>query len=167
MAEAEEHQRDSDNQRPSANATLTLSAQLITTALAVLAVIGAFVTFAIDKREADPGFYLIVALSALLIFLSGVFGSIANDQLAANVAANVFSGRRQQRLHQMQTILLFLGIAILPLSFIFFGTSKESSLDRVQSKQAELVQQVQYQGDELQRLNEEVASLREAGGITP
>jgi hypothetical protein len=145
-----------ENLRAGADVTVTVSSQLITTSLALLAVTGAFVTFTLDKRDADASFYIIVGLSAFLSFLSGVCGSIGMDRFGARISAGQF---RRSRWINAQTILLGLSIFILPFSFLFFGTPKEQALDQVQAEQRQLTEQLQSQEDELQRLQDKVDRL--------
>jgi hypothetical protein len=75
-----------ESRRAAATIRATLSSQLITGGLAVLAVEGAFVTYTLDKREGATGFLIIAAVSAILIIVSFFLGALGQDALGGNVS---------------------------------------------------------------------------------
>ena len=64
----------SEDQREAVLLGANLSNQLITTALALIAVVGAASTYIMDKRDVDTLFYLLLALAFALQVLSIYFG---------------------------------------------------------------------------------------------
>jgi hypothetical protein len=56
-----------EDQRAAANATVTLSTQLVAASVAVLAIVGAFGVFAYDKRDVPGWSILLLILTFLLL----------------------------------------------------------------------------------------------------
>jgi hypothetical protein len=127
----EEDVRLVEKRRAAATIRATLSSQLITGGLAVLAVEGAFVTYTLDKREGATGFLIIAALSALLIIVSFFLGALAQDALGGNVSEGGGMSRKEHLMFMGQTLFLGTAIVLLPFSFIFFGTPQDDGLNGV------------------------------------
>src|SRR4051812_3987035 len=88
-----------EEKRAAASMEVTLSSQVITAALAVMAVEGAFVTYVLDKRLPGAAFYILTVLSALLLIFSIINGGVGVRRLteagfkgewASNDASNCF-----------------------------------------------------------------------------
>lgn len=144
---------NAENKRASATVLATLASQLITAGMAVLAVVGAFVTFTLDKRNAKTGFFICTGSAALLIFFSIFFGALGLDKLQAYLFSDNWTSTTSGQLWEfrLQTMCLGLAILVLPFSFAFFGSTKEDQIDRVRARLDELSSQMHVQQ---QRLNE-------------
>jgi hypothetical protein len=150
--EQQRNDGDTDSLRAAANMRATLSSQLITGSLAILAVEGAFVTFALDKREGIIGFLLLAALAATLIVLSLLFGALGQDSLVGSVAASGGMSPRARNLLRWQTICLGAAIVVFPFAFFFFGHSKVDRLDSMQRRLNKLETEVRSQRTQLNDL---------------
>jgi hypothetical protein len=134
--------------------------QMITAALAILAIVGAFVTFTIDKRNADPLFFVCISLSVVLLFSSTISGALGVVSVMSLLQSNVGAAPTTfPSYFNRQFYLLILGVVVLPISFFFFGDAKEDNLYR-------LSQDLQHQEDETQKLKEEVTMLKKDCTIT-
>ena len=61
-----------ENKKDAVNIGVTLSTQLISASLTMIAVLGAFATFIIDKREVGFLFYVLIGIS-FLSFIASIF----------------------------------------------------------------------------------------------
>lgn len=149
-----------EDRRAAATLIATVTGHLITTALAVVAVLGAFLTFTLDKRDVGLFFFVCIAVSALLLLLSIIVGVYSADRVLTFVAIGSLPPHLKGT--RWQLILLVAGVVVVPVSFVFFGQPKEDTLDRIQNQLVEATEQIQTQEDDIQRLNDEVAALKEA-----
>jgi hypothetical protein len=111
------------DQKDAVNIGITLSSQIITASLTMIAVMGAFAVFVIDKRNVGPLYYSITGF-AFISFIGSVFAA----GKAINKARNEgFAGRWNivdtKFLFNMQAALALLGIIMFSTS-IFIGKEK-------------------------------------------
>jgi hypothetical protein len=118
-----------DDQRAAANLFVTSVGQLITAALAVLAVVGALTTFTLDKRVPELGFYICVGGAGLLLIASTVAGANAANRVHLRMSQGSYNpqtGLADFRYVQVQFVLFMLGILTFALSFSFLVPQKRT-----------------------------------------
>lgn len=114
-----------DDKRNAVQISITLSSQLITAALAMLTVEGAYVAYVLDKRVPEDYFGLVSMLSAIFFILS-VF--IAGKAITATRNAgfdgnwNLESGKG---LFNLQALFNALGLFMLMGVVLLSGNSKQ------------------------------------------
>jgi uncharacterized protein YdaL len=149
---------DVESQRAAANITVTLSSQIITASLAVIAVEGAFATFALDKRNTE--WYL--TLFVLLTFASFIGSMISAGLGIHRTRQAVFNNEWEPATGINQFIFQFwlgvLGIVFFCLSLVFSGTPKAED---VQETLRTLDRKGADQQEQIDSLSRQVKSLRQ------
>jgi hypothetical protein len=156
-----------DNRRASANASVSLGTQLISAALAVLAVEGALLTFVLDKRTPSNWFYGTVGATFVLLFLSILVGSIYINHLKIMLFEGKWQVGSGRSLFRTQTILGFLGLVAFAISALTGGppredTTQKAMVDRISTLENGMarmgadVARVSGIGDELHKLSEKL-----------
>jgi len=135
-----------ENERVAATLRASLATQLVTVSLGILSVVGAFVTFTLDRRHARLGFFACTAMAAALIFASVGFGALALDALQDDVTTGVYFSDDQLSLLQLQTVSLGLGVIILPFAFAFAGRAKADDTAQLRTQLQELASEVDPRG---------------------
>lgn len=110
--------------RNAASISVALSSQLITAALTMLTVEGAYVAFVLDKRNPDNYFEIIALISAgcfiLSVFLAGkAITSVRNSGFSGNW--NLESGKKQ---FNLQAIFNAIGLVLFIVAFMLSGNDK-------------------------------------------
>lgn len=116
--------------RAAANMTVTLSTQLMTASLALLAVEGAIFTFANDKRTPGGGFTISVGLCFLFLMASLYMGGRGINKVRKAVAAEDWSINKVRDEFAWQAVLGFLGLMCLILSLFLTGKPKEENMQQ-------------------------------------
>ena len=158
--------------------SITLSSQLIAAALAMLAVEGAYVAYALGARETNTLFVPLASLAAtafiLSVFIAGKAITAARDAGFAG-AWRLDAGKSH---FNWQALLLLVALGMLGATFLASGQSKESILEAKveglrtdiqrletqlkalpvehQKAKHQLEQQIRSLTDELQRFREEL-----------
>ena len=113
-----------EDKKVAVNIGVSLSGQLITAALAMIAVIGAFATFSLDKREIGPSYYIIIGIAFLSFVISIFCGGKGIDKARVNGHQGIWEIKDTKDYFNWQGICCFLGIFFLAIS-IFIGKDKK------------------------------------------
>jgi hypothetical protein len=139
-----------ENQRTAVGLLVTLSSQLTTTALALIAVENAIVAYVLSNNDPNTGFTLIAFLSSLFFVSSIMLGGKGISKCGllghgGNWAINVGGWY-----FNWQAISGFLGLILLIISITYFsGTTKKSIIENG----------VEKVSTDLHRINDSINSL--------
>ena len=126
-------QERKEDQKQAVIIVTTLSGQLMAAALAMIALEGAFLTFALDKKSCGLGFWLFVS-SAFAVFVLSIFlggkGIAAHYKAGADGNWNYSEGNARFR---WQTALCLLGLVLFLLAVISAQTDKPSEAEGIQN----------------------------------
>ncbi|MBE9584954.1 hypothetical protein IM792_10885 [Mucilaginibacter sp. JRF] len=132
----------SDDKREAVNIGINLSGQLITAALAMIAVIGTFGVFILDKRDVSFWYYLIFG-GALFAFVASIyFGGKGIDKARKDGFAGTWDILNTKTHFNRQAACCFIGIFLFILS-VFSGTEKPDDLQKEISKVKDAVTRLQ------------------------
>jgi hypothetical protein len=116
---------------------VTLSSQVITATLAVLAVEGAFVTYVVDKRLPGAAFYAVITLSALSLIFSILSGGVGISKLTVAGSNGRWELREGSSHFGMQSLMCLIGVSLFFCAiFLFSGGTKEEA----QAKEVKVLQ---------------------------
>lgn len=130
-----------ENKRQAVNMAAGLSGQLITAALGMIALQGAYVAFAADKKQCGEGFWFLMLVAFLSFVASVVCAGKATARLYKNGAVGNWDPLAGKSLFSLQAISCFLGI----LLFIFavFAARQDKTPDAdMKAQVGELTQEV-------------------------
>jgi hypothetical protein len=116
-----------ENKIAAVNIGVNLSNQIITAALAMIAVLGAFTTYAIEKREVGFGFYLLIGMSFASFVISIFKGGKGIDKARKCGADGNWEPNNTESHFNWQGILCFVGIILFCVS-VFIGNEKKDDL---------------------------------------
>jgi cell division protein FtsB len=143
----------------------TVSTQLITATLAMMAVQGAFVTFFFDKRKPTTAFYVLSVVTLILFILSIGFAAKGIGDLAQSGYGGEWKKELAVPRFFQQTVLCLLGLLVFFTSLLFSGPSKESEsekLVRQLQQQVETLKQDETSNKQaLEQLRQDYQSLQE------
>lgn len=105
-----------EDQRLATTMVAGLSSQLMTAALGMIALMGAWLTFAVDKKECGLLFWILTLASFACFVLSIVLGGKGTAILYKQGASGDWNYAKGDSAFQWQTIICFLGI------FLFFSS---------------------------------------------
>jgi amino acid transporter len=131
----------SDDKKDAVNIGVTLSSQLITAALAMIAVIGTFGTFIIDKRDVSIGYYLIVSGAFLCFVFSIFFGGKGIDKARKDGFNSNWNLTNTKSYFNLQSITCFIGIVLFAIS-VFSGKQKADDVKNSLTIQAVLIEKL-------------------------
>jgi DNA-binding MarR family transcriptional regulator len=106
-----------------------LSSQLITTALALIAVVGAAATFIIEKKEVGPLFYCLLVLAFFLQVLSIYFGGRGVNKARVKGYDGDWSKAHGSQWYNLQASSTLLGAFVLCALF-FLGKDKPAEEEK-------------------------------------
>jgi hypothetical protein len=113
------------------NIGVKLSTQLISASLTMIAVLGAFATFIIDKREVGLLFYILIGVSFLAFVGSIISGGNGIDKARKSGFGNNWNLDDTKKSFNWQAGLCGIGLLFFILS-IFIGKEKaDTQLDRL------------------------------------
>lgn len=143
---------------------VTLSSQVITATLAVLAVEGAFATYVLDKRLPGAAFYTLMALSALSLIFSILSGGVGISRLTVAGSTGRWELREGNSNFGMQSLACLVGVSLFFLALFLSGGTKEDA----QAKEVKILQDkshaLEAQVKELSQQLNELRSKYEAKG---
>lgn len=120
------------------NIGVTLSTQLISASLTMIAVLGAFATFIIDKREVGLRFYILIGVSFLAFVVSIISGGKGIDKARKSGFVNNWNLDDTKNYFNLQAGLCGLGLLFFILS-IFIGKEKsDTQLDRLSKTEKDI-----------------------------
>ncbi|MDB4926596.1 hypothetical protein [Mucilaginibacter sp.] len=126
------------DKKDAVNIGVTLSGQLITAALAMIAVVGTFAAFIIDKRNVGLGYYLIAGGSFLSFVVSIIFGGKGINQARKDGFTGNWNLSNTKKSFNKQSIAAFFGIVLFAIS-VFFGKEKADDLKNNFEKQNQVI----------------------------
>lgn len=122
---------ENEHRKEAVNIGVTLSTQLILASLTMIAVLGAFATFIIDKREVGLHFYVLIGISFLTFITSIFFGGTGIDKARKSGFDGNWNLKDTKSSFNWQAVLCGLGLLFFILS-IFIGKEKsDTQLDRL------------------------------------
>lgn len=156
---------DKEDKKAAIQLWTTVSTQLITATLAMMAVQGAFITFFFDKRHPSTLFYVISPLT-LLLFISSI--AMAAKGIGA-LAQSGYSGEWKKddaiSKFRLQTVLCLVGILFFFTSLFFSGPTRESETDKqvkeLQQQVETLKQNESANKESLEQLRQDYSDLQE------
>lgn len=159
----------SEDKREAVQIGVTLSTQIIAASLTMIAVVGGFVTFTVDKREVGGFYYTLVGLAFFSFVFSIFFGGKGINTARVEGSASNWDINKTKDKFNRQAILAFLGIIFFSIS-IFVGSEKSDELkERVDKQQVQiqklLLQQKNYHQEiiELQKKINRYSATKESG----
>jgi hypothetical protein len=113
---------------------VTLSGQIITASLAMIAVVGTFAAFVIDKREVGPIYYLVTGV-AFFSFVTSIFwGGKGIDKARKEGHAGIWEITSTKKEFDNQSKFALLGILFFSCS-VFLGREKSDDTQKKINKQ--------------------------------
>jgi hypothetical protein len=151
-----------ESKKDAVNIGVTLSTQLISSSLTMIAVLGAFATFIIDKRDVGLNFYILIGISFFAFIISIVSGGNGIDKARKSGFNGDWNLNDTKKSFNLQALLCGLGLLFFILS-IFIGKEKtDTQLDRL-SKTEKNIYTFQLTDSlrqvELMELKEEIKQL--------
>lgn len=116
-----------ENKRLAVNTGVTLSSNLISACLSMIAIIGAIFLFVIEKREVGWLFYLLISLSFIMFILSIIFGGKGIDIARKKAYQDLLDLDFSKSKFNLQAIFCILGIFFCILSFVFTSEKVEKN----------------------------------------
>jgi hypothetical protein len=127
-----------ENKKDAVNIGVTLSTQLISASLTMIAVLGAFATFIIDKREVGFLFYVLIGISFLSFIASIFIGGKGIDKARKSGFDGKWNLDDTKQPFNWQALLCGMGLLFFILS-IFIGKEKsDTQLDRISKTEKDI-----------------------------
>lgn len=150
-----------EDKRAAANMTVTLSTQLMTASLAIIAVEGAVYTFVLDKRTPTNLFTFLVMLVFFFFILSIYMGGRGVNKVRKAVFDGSWKINDVRDEFAWQALLGVVGLVCLFLSLSQTGKSKEDSTQQELSNLKVAVEQLkQSRADSEKRAEAALSELR-------
>lgn len=121
---------------------VTLSTQLISASLAMIAIVATFTAFVIDKREVGAGYYALAMGAFLSFILSIVYGGKGIDKARKDGIQEKWNIENTKSLFNRQAQFALLGIILFTLS-AFLGTEKADATQKKIEEQQKVIYQLQ------------------------
>ena len=152
---------DMENQRLAVNTGVTLSSNLISACLSMIAIIGAIFLFVIEKREVGWLFYLSISLSFLAFIFSIILGGKGIDIARKKAHQNILDLDCSKSKFNWQAIFCILGIFFCILSFVFTSekVQKNEEVKKLNENILKIIQLNMNKKDETKILLEKVKAL--------
>lgn len=128
------------DKKDAVNIGVTLSTQLIAASLAMIAVVGTFAAFVIDKRNVGWGYYLIAGGAFFSFVISIFLGGKGIDKARKDGFASNWNLANTKSYFNRQALFCLLGIVLFTFS-VFFGKEKDDGLkNKVDTLEKQLLQ---------------------------
>ncbi len=151
------------DKKDAVNIGVTLSTQIITASLTMIAVIGAFMTFVMDKRYVGITYFLIIGGAFLCFIASIILGGRGIDKARKYGFDGTWTIDRTKSLFNKQSIFALIGIILFSIS-IFIGKNKPDELKSKIENQEKVIIELQNNDDiktkEIQQLKDEINVLK-------
>jgi hypothetical protein len=154
---------ENDDKRAAIAFSVTLSGQLVTAGLAMMAVEGAFVSYALGSRIIGTSFVVAAAIAALM-FISSIFMAGKGITAARNAGFqgnwDLAAGKTR---FNLQATFLLLGLTSLVVMFLASGPSKQSEIEsRVTKLEIDMktLRQTVATSNQLSNIQREVHNLQ-------
>jgi len=115
-----------EDQQQAVGIVTTLSGQLMTAALGMIALLGALLTFVLDKKDCGLWFWIAALLSFAVFVLSLVCGGFGTTALYKAGASGDWNYSKGDAWFQGQTALSFAGIVLFIVAVWLSGNDKTS-----------------------------------------
>ena len=116
-----------ENQRLAVNTGVTLSGNLISACLSMIAIIGAIFLFVVEKREVGWLFYLSISLSFSMFIFSIILGGKGIDIVRKKAHQDLLDLDFSKSKFNLQAIFCILGIFFCILSYVFTSEKVEKN----------------------------------------
>jgi len=116
-----------ENQRLAVNTGVTLSSNLISACLSMIAIIGAIFLFVVEKREVGWLFYLSISLSFSMFIFSIILGGKGIDIARKKAYQDLLDLDFSKSKFNLQAIFCILGIFFCILSYVFTSEKVEKN----------------------------------------
>lgn len=148
------------DQKDAVQIGVTLSSQIISASLAMIAVIGAFATFVLDKREVGNFYYALIFGAFLCFVLSIYFGGKGINRARIDGFEGLWEISVTKKFFNLQATILLVGVILFIIS-TFTGTEKETNqkFNSELSKINELQRKDSLNTIEIFKLKEEISKL--------
>lgn len=150
-----------ENQRLAVNTGVTLSSNLISACLSMIAIIGAIFLFVIEKREVGWLFYLSITLSFLAFIFSIILGGKGIDIARKKAYQDILDLDCSKPKFNLQAIFCILGIFFCILSYVFTSEKieKNEEIKKLNENILKIIQHKESEKDETQMILEKVKEL--------
>ena len=125
---------------------ITLSSQIIAASLTMIAVIGAFTAFVIDKRDVGLLYYFLTGGAFICAILSIVLGGKGIDKARKSGFNGTWSIDETKSYFNRQSIVALLSVILFSIS-VFVGEEKKDTLNTKIEKQEKTIIQLQKDKD--------------------
>lgn len=144
-----------EDKREAVNIGISLSNQLITISLALIAVVGAVATFIMQQREVHFWFYFCLALSFFSLLASIFCGGKGINKVRNKGFNGEWTTTEGKKCFDWQAKLTFVGV--ISFCFLFFTSiDKESTLEKSQSETNKLLnEQINQTNQLLQKITKD------------
>lgn len=119
-----------EDQREAVKVSVTLGGQLMTAALAVLAIEGAFITFALGNRNVQFGFYVTAGLTFLLFVASIFLGGKGVTQVRNAGFQGNWRLEEGKAFFNWQAALCLIGLLSFALTLFLSGSPKATQTEK-------------------------------------
>lgn len=152
---------DREDRRAAVNISVNLSSYLITAALTMLAVVGAFATYLLDKRLTNIYFWLAFGASILAFVASVFFGGRGTAKVYMKGHKGDWSLTVGSKYFDWQAKACIVGL--LAFAALIFATSpkEDDTAQAIMKLQETLVEQLRTQQDNYRDLNRRVLQLQQ------
>lgn len=150
-----------ENKRLAVNTGVTLSSNLISACLSMIAIIGALFVFVIEKREINWLFYFFIFFSFLTFIVSIILGGKGIDIARKEAFRNVLDLDCSKSKFNLQAIFCLLGIFFCIISFVFTSekVEKNQELEKLNNNLIKIIQFNKNEEDKNKILLEKVKTL--------
>ncbi|RZA01241.1 MAG: hypothetical protein EOP47_11405 [Sphingobacteriaceae bacterium] len=131
----------SDDKKDAVTIGVTLSSQLITAALAMIAVIGTFSVFIIDKREVGLCYTIIIGIAFISFIVSIICGGRGINKVREDGFTSNWNLKNSKKHYNRQAILCLVGIIFFIIS-VFLGKEKSDISKQNLLKETETIKQL-------------------------
>jgi hypothetical protein len=149
-----------EDKRTAVGISVTLSSQLITAALAMLAIEGAFVAFALGNRNVIGGFLCLSVLTAILFILSIFIAGKGITKARNEGFKGTWKLEAGENHFNWQAILCILGLASFMATLLLSGGPRESEIEARIEKFGKQISTVESQ---IQTISKEASSIKKSG----
>lgn len=142
-----------EDQKQAVSIVITLGGQLMAAALAMIALQGAFLTFALDKKECGFWFWLFVGTGFLVFVLSIIIGGKGITKLYKTGAKGNWKHEEGDREFRWQTGLCCIGLALFILAVLVTHKDKPSDLSEIRGAIVGVADSLERQNVSIQQVS--------------
>ena len=109
---------DNSDKKDAVKIGITLSTQIITASLSMIAIIGAFITFVLNKKEVGSYYFACIGISFFFFVLSIFFGGKGIDKARKKGYEGIWDIEQTKNIFNYQAIAALLGIIFFLVSVL-------------------------------------------------